>query len=78
MAGDLDDRMDRFTLEQAIMNAWHTADDLELLTESVLEDANMTIDEIANALTGIRQLHSMRAKKVFDIFEQLVESGDIV
>lgn len=78
MAGDLDDRMDRFTLEQAIMNAWHTADDLDLLIEGVLEDASMTMDEIANALTGIRQLHNMRAKKVFDIFEQLIESGDIV
>lgn len=78
MTGNLNDKMNRFTLEQAIMNAWQTADDLDLLIERVLEDENMTMDEIANALTGISQLHNMRAKKVFRIFEQLIESGDIV
>lgn len=67
---------DRFELENAIMNAWNTADDIELLADAVLND-ELTTDEIANALIGLKQLHSLRAKKTFDIFEELTESGDI-
>lgn len=67
---------DRFELENAIMNAWNTADDIELLADAVLNE-ELTTDEIANALIGLKQLHSMRAKKTFDIFESLIESGDI-
>lgn len=67
---------DRFALENAIMIAWNTADDLDLLADAVLEE-ELTTDEIANALLGLKQLHNMRAKKTFDIFESLIESGDI-
>lgn len=67
---------DRFELENAIMNAWNTADDIELLADAVLNE-ELTTDEIANALIGLKQLHSMRAKKAFGIFESLTESGDI-
>lgn len=67
---------DRFELENAIMNAWNTADDIELLADAVLNE-ELTTDEIANALIGLKQLHSMRAKKAFKIFESLTESGDI-
>lgn len=67
---------DRFALENAIMNAWNTADDIELLADAVLND-ELTTDEIANALIGLKQLHGMRAKKTFDIFEELIEAGDI-
>lgn len=67
---------DRFELEQAIMNAWHTADDLSLLADAAIEET-MDIDDLSNALLGLQQLHTMRAKKVFDIFEALIESGVI-
>lgn len=67
---------DRFELENAIMNTWNTADDIELLADAVLNE-ELTTDEIANALIGLKQLHSLRAKKTFDIFESLIESGDI-
>ena len=67
---------DRFDLEQAIMNSWATTDDLNLLAENILSD-EMTNEEIANALIGLSQLHHLRAKRVFSVFEALVELGDI-
>jgi|LakMenEpi03Aug12_release.lakeMendotaPanAssembly.Ray.scaffolds.fasta_scaffold261313_3 hypothetical protein len=67
---------DRFELEQAIMNAWHTADDIGLLADAVIEDT-VDVDELSNVLLGLQQLHMMRAKKAFDIFEAMIEAGDI-
>lgn len=65
--------MDRFDLEQAIMNSWTTKDDVDILCENIL-DGKLSNDEIANALIGISQLHNMRCSKVFDIFEDLIEN----
>ena len=67
---------DRFDLENAIMSAWNTADDLELLADAVINE-ELDTDQITNALIGLQQMHSMRAKKAFEIFESLIESGDI-
>lgn len=67
---------DRFDLENAIMSAWNTADDLELLADAVINE-ELDTDQISNALIGLQQMHSMRAKKVFEIFESLIEDGDI-
>lgn len=67
---------DRFDLEQAIMNCWHTTDDLDLLAEAVL-DGELEVDAISNALMGIRELHNLRAKKVFEVFEFLVKDGEL-
>lgn len=69
---------DRFDLEQAIMNAWSTTDDLNLLVENLLENEDAgSVEEIANALVGLSHLHNLRAKRVFDIFEAMVEQEDI-
>lgn len=69
---------DRFDLEQAIMACWHTTDDLDLLAENLLADAKVEdVELFANALIGLRQLHDLRVKKVFDIFEDMIESGAI-
>ena len=77
MGDEAEKFVDRFTLEQAIMNAWSTADDLDLLIESVLED-DLSVDATANTLIGLRQLHHLRAQKVFAVFEKLIETGKIV
>ena len=72
-----DDKMpDRFDLEQAIMNCWNTADDLDLLAEQVL-DESVDFDDIANALLGLKALHHMRMQRAWATFECLVENGDI-
>ena len=71
-----DSSPDRFTLEQAIMDAWHTTDDIKLLCNAVANE-NLNTDEIANALIGLQHLHDLRARRVLDIFEYLVEIGDV-
>lgn len=69
--------MNRFDLEAAIMNAWNTTEDLGLLVDAVL-DGKLNNDELSNVLIGIQELHNMRSKKVFDIFESMIKSGQII
>lgn len=69
--------MDRFDLENAIMQCWALSDDLDLVIEDVLEGSNdePDVDEIANALIGLQRLHTLRVNKVFDVFSELVRTG---
>lgn len=64
--------MDRFDLEEKIIQAWSTKDDIALLMRQHLDRAEpMTEDEIANALLGIETLHNMRCQELWDCFTQL-------
>jgi hypothetical protein len=67
---------DRFDLEQAFMMCWQTVDDLRLLSEMVMEDT-LDADKIANVITGLELLHEMRCKKTMDIFEHIIENGEL-
>lgn len=66
---------DRFELEQAIHNCWNTKEDINLLLENI--DDDLPEDEVRNALIGIIQLHEMRSKKLFYIFEDLIANGKV-
>lgn len=68
---------DRFDLENAIMQCWSLSDDLDLIVEDVLEsqDDEPDVDEIANALLGLSRMHTLRINKVFEIFSELVRTG---
>ena len=60
---------DRYDLEQAIMVAWQTADDIDLLYKHHGDAPRpMTEDEIATALLGIKALHDMRMEKLMDTY----------
>jgi len=63
-------RMKIFDLEQEIMKAWHVVDDIQLLSENVME-TDMSTDDIANALIGLESIYNMRFQKVFNMFEDL-------
>ena len=67
---------DRFGLEMAIMNAWNTSDDIGLLADAVMND-ELDTDELVNTLLGLQQLHQIRSKKAFEIFESMIEDGQI-
>jgi len=70
--------MDRFDLEAQIMQSWSTADDIKLLSESIQDHSEeWNIDRIANALNGLLILHEVKSQKMFDIYEELVERGDL-
>ena len=59
-----------FDLEQEIMDAWHVVDDIDLLYENVIE-TDMSTDDIANVLLGLKGVYSMRFQKLFDAFEEV-------
>jgi hypothetical protein len=68
---------DRFDLENAIMQCWALTDDLDLIIEDVWEGSTEEpdIDEIGNALIGLQRLHALRMNKLFNVFSELVETG---
>jgi hypothetical protein len=68
---------DRFNLETEIFNVWHTKEDLEAITERFLDapDGPMTEDEIGNLLVGLGALHDIRCRKLFLIFETMLQEN---
>tara|TARA_B100000809_G_scaffold173720_1_gene170968 strand:+ start:987 stop:1235 length:249 start_codon:yes stop_codon:yes gene_type:complete len=67
-------KYDRFNLEDEIQNVWQTKDDLDAITERIYDDPDgpMTEDEIVNVLTGLSELHETRMKKLWKVFETIV------
>ena len=66
---------DRFNLEAEILNVWQTKDDLDAIAERVYDDPDgpLTEDEIGNVLTGLSELHDIRCKKLFRVFETMIK-----
>ena len=69
-------KYDRFNLEAEIMSVWNTKDDLQLITSRMMDDPDgpMTEDELTNVLVGLSELHDIRCKKLFNVFESLVRN----
>ena len=67
-------KYDRFNLEEEIQNVWQTKDDLNAVAERLFEDTVfMTEDQIANVLIGLSELHETRMKKLWRVFETMVQ-----
>ena len=60
--------MTKFQLEEAIIRLWSTDEDINLLYENIMEK-DMTKDQIANTLLGLKSIVQMRGEKCFDLFE---------
>lgn len=67
---------DRFDLEQDIMKCWNVTDDINLVYKNVME-SDMTTDDIANALLGLKTLYEMKFEELFRDFEVLISEGKI-
>lgn len=67
-------KYDRFNLEEEIMYVWQTKKDLDAVIERIIDDPDgpMTEDELANVLIGLGELHDIRCKKLFNVFETMV------
>ena len=64
----------QFDLEQQILQCWNVSDDIDLLYENVLDASHeLTPDEIANYLLGMKQMCEMRFHKLFKTFEKLLK-----
>ena len=69
-------KYDRFNLESEIMHVWNTKDDLESITSRMMDDPDpMSEDDIANVLIGLSELHDIRCKKLFNVFESMVKNN---
>lgn len=64
----------RFDLEQQIMDCWGITDDLDVLFEAVMEK-DLSKDQIANILLGMKDLYQLKFEKTFDTFEKCIRNG---
>lgn len=62
---------DRFELEELIMDCWHITDDLGLIADKSM-DEELTPDQIANLMIGLKELYSIKFEKLFRTYEQLI------
>lgn len=67
---------DRFDFEQEIMRCWNITSDLDTVIEAVLE-RDISKDEVANILLGMKQLYELKFDTLFDTFEQLIKARKI-
>jgi hypothetical protein len=66
--------MDRFDLEQQILECWNVTNDVHHVTEYILDaplEGNRE-DVAANMLIGIEALYNRKFEKLFATFEKLI------
>ena len=63
--------IDRFDLEQAIIEAWHVVDDLKLLMHRL---EYMNEDQIASAIHGLEIFADMRFESLWDTYENCLSN----
>ena len=67
--------IDRFDLEQDIMACWNVVDDLDVFLSRYLDGPEMSEDDVANVILGIKSLYELKFNKCFATFEQLLANG---
>ena len=68
--------VDRFDLEQHIMKCWNVTEDIDLLYRTTM-DKDLSKDDIANALLGMKTRYEMKFEEMFSDFETLIGQGKI-
>jgi len=64
--------IDRFDLEEKIMEVWHLVDDLKLLTERL---EYMNEDQVFSAVHGLQIFADMRCESLWNTYEQCLSNG---
>lgn len=66
--------MQHTKLEDKIMRVWSTSDDLEDFIMQYYEgETPMTTDEVFNVIWGLKELHDIRCKQLFDVFKRVFQ-----
>jgi hypothetical protein len=60
--------MNRFDLEQEIMNCWSVVDDINALFIKVCEE-QIDPDELQNYLLGLKTIYQVKFEQLFHTFE---------
>jgi hypothetical protein len=64
----------RFDLEDAIMRLWSSDQDVETVFKYYYDrQGEVDVEEMANALLGIKQLIHIRGELAFELFEKLIK-----
>jgi hypothetical protein len=69
-------RMNRFQLEQQIMNCWQVCEDIDAVYQ-VGGYREMTEDELANALLGLKTIYQLKFEILMQTFETMIRQGTI-
>lgn len=65
-------KTDRFKLEERIMRAWSTSDDIEdFITRYYELPKKMSEDEVFNVVWGIKEMHDTRMQLLMDMFARV-------
>ena len=68
----------RFDLEDAIMRLWGSDQDVETLFKYYYDrQGEVDVEEMANALLGIKQMIQIRGELAFELFERLIKEEKI-
>jgi len=68
----------RFDLEDAIMRLWSSDQDVETVFKYYYDrQGEVDVEEMANALLGIKQLIHIRGELAFELFEKLIKEEEI-
>ena len=68
----------RFDLEDAIMRLWSSDQDVETLFKYYYDrQGEVDVEEMANALLGIKQMIQIRGELAFELFERLIKEEKI-
>jgi hypothetical protein len=67
--------MTRFELEEAMLDCWGFKEDIGTLLNAT-ED-NLSADELQNVLIGLQSLYNMKFQHMWNIFEKMIENGEI-
>jgi hypothetical protein len=64
--------IDRFDLEQKIMEAWNISNDLKLLYKA---SERMDTDQMMSAIDGLQIFAEMRFHELWETFEKCIQNG---
>jgi hypothetical protein len=64
--------MDRFDIEQAILAAWSTDQDIDALLWRMEDSPNgpLSEDDLANYLLAIKHMLNLRCERLFDVYRK--------
>ena len=68
--------MDRFKLEEQILDCWHICDDIQTIIEST-DIKELSEDELLNVLIGLKTLYQIKFELMFKTFERMIQNGEI-
>jgi hypothetical protein len=69
-------KMTRFDLENRILECWNVTGDIDVVFEGML-DSDLSVDQTANMLLGIKELYELKFQKLWNTFEELIKKGDL-